>query len=133
MLDFLRTGASERKLRLFLCACCRSVWPFFTDRRSRGSVETAERHADGLAPHKHLRAARRGAYILLGEELGWREDEVESLLDTAAGELHFESGHEQNARIAAAVASARVSADKVSQRGAGQVLWMLLWPGGRAS
>src|SRR4051812_21559168 len=39
---------SGRKLRLFGCACCRSVWTLLADERSRKSVEAAESWADGL-------------------------------------------------------------------------------------
>ncbi len=37
-----------RKLRLFACACCRSVWHLLHDSRSREGVELAEACSDGL-------------------------------------------------------------------------------------
>jgi hypothetical protein len=46
MSEFLRGKASERKLRLFACACCRAVSPLFHDEYSRKAVKTAERYAD---------------------------------------------------------------------------------------
>jgi hypothetical protein len=47
MLEYLRSRASNRRLRLFAVACCRKVWPYLQDQRSRQAVETAESYADG--------------------------------------------------------------------------------------
>src|SRR5437764_190574 len=60
MLVFLcREGASDRKLRLFGCACCRQVWHQMTSKRSRNAVETAERYANGECDRATLQRARR--------------------------------------------------------------------------
>jgi hypothetical protein len=61
MVEFLRGKASERKLRLFACACSRRVWHLLGDRRSRLAVEVAERFADGLLGETELITAEKGA------------------------------------------------------------------------
>jgi hypothetical protein len=59
MLRFLGPRATDRKLRLFLCACCYSVWDGLPE-WCRKAVEVGEQYADGLA-NKHVRllAARQ--------------------------------------------------------------------------
>jgi hypothetical protein len=65
MLQFLRSSgrASDRKLRLFICACGRRLWPWLVQEASRQAVEVAERFAEGLAPVEHLAQAWRAASL----------------------------------------------------------------------
>jgi hypothetical protein len=49
MLEFLRGKASDQKLRLFACACCRRIWPLITHRRAREIIASVELRAEGLA------------------------------------------------------------------------------------
>jgi hypothetical protein len=78
MLEFLRGKASDRKLRLFACACCRHTWALVADDRERmvahgcnpvevglasqeadlawRAAAAAERYADGLTDLAELRA-----------------------------------------------------------------------------
>jgi hypothetical protein len=52
---------TDRKLRLFACACCRWIWNRITEDWGRHAVEIAERHADGLATAEELNAAHEAA------------------------------------------------------------------------
>jgi hypothetical protein len=53
MLEFLRGNASERKLRLFACACCRGVW-LRLPVQVKEAVATVERYCDGAADNQEF-------------------------------------------------------------------------------
>jgi hypothetical protein len=72
MLDFLRGTASERKLRLFACACVRRAWHLLTD-TGRQAVEAAEVYADGMIGKEPLQAVRRAAYEPIADSIAVAE------------------------------------------------------------
>ncbi|AMV27472.1 hypothetical protein VT84_23935 [Gemmata sp. SH-PL17] len=47
MFKVIWRNISERKLRLFTCACCRRIWHLLSERLTRPAVKLAERFADG--------------------------------------------------------------------------------------
>jgi hypothetical protein len=55
MLEFLRGKVSDRKLRLFACACCRRLWHCEGGLAGQNEVDVAERFADGLVTRKALK------------------------------------------------------------------------------
>jgi len=57
----LQRVASERKLKLYACACCRHIWHLIVDQRSREAVEIAERCAEGMANEGEKEAALQAA------------------------------------------------------------------------
>lgn len=63
LLEALRAagGVSERKLRLWACACVRRVWQYLGDPRTRRAVEVVEAFADGQLGIEELLIAAKEA------------------------------------------------------------------------
>ena len=57
MLKYLHGKATDRKMRLFGCACCRLIWDLFPDRLNRDMVVAIEDHPDGAFSDPDLDAA----------------------------------------------------------------------------
>jgi hypothetical protein len=90
MLEFLRDSgkASDRKLRLFVCGCCRRMWRLLRDERGRQAVEVAEQVVDGAAGAGEVASAarnrRRSAALSAAEDALDRAAEAAICLDTFA-------------------------------------------------
>jgi hypothetical protein len=72
----LRPRLSERKLRLFACACLRQAWHLLPPGCRREAVEVSERFADGLAADAELADVRRRCweeFAAPGGPFGWLE------------------------------------------------------------
>src|SRR6516164_8059507 len=70
-------GFSERKHRLFACACCRSYWTSKTPTFVRDAVNSSEQAADGLLGWVKLGQAERRVRLLAGN----RRDRVSALAE----------------------------------------------------
>ena len=57
LLEFMRGKASDRKLRLIACACCRRVWNLLSNKHCRKALITAEAYADAKVSEEKLRFA----------------------------------------------------------------------------
>jgi hypothetical protein len=58
---------SDRKLRLFACACCRRIWRRLCDKRSQSAVLTAELYADSRCSLPELTQALADAQAAYNE------------------------------------------------------------------
>jgi hypothetical protein len=101
---------SNRKLRLFVVACCRRVWPMLIDLRSRHAVEAAEALADGQVSRTDMSACRKAAREAARQILNARTRAGLAMAARAAVETTAPSRHEAGAgsdHAARAVADAK--------------------------
>jgi hypothetical protein len=119
LVRFLEGRASDRKLRLFACACCRRVWHLLPDERSRKAVEFAERCDDRTGDDE--RVAVRGLAYQAAGDLAARYRQMSSDLLDATSPLYREAWMYLRAANAATLTvaddageAARVAADRTA-------------------
>jgi hypothetical protein len=103
MLGFLGGKASERKLRLFACACCGRISDLL-DRIGTQAVEVAERYADGLSAADEQQATENLAWWG-ADGLNYEEDHV------------WNAGWAAHAAVEGNAASAAALAARAARRG----------------
>ncbi len=102
LIPFIQGKASDRKLRLFACACCRRGWVLLI-KKCRKSLETAERYADGESSEAKLRLAGMNARVA-ARVYQRREETAEGIIMSAvAGTCERWIGHISDAVRNAAI------------------------------
>jgi hypothetical protein len=84
MLHFLGNGLSDRKFRLFACACCRRFWHLLSGPMAQPAVEAAERYADGLISFNQLEDTACGRWSEIELVAGVSQDKVLRAVQAAA-------------------------------------------------
>src|SRR5205085_9131094 len=94
MLRSLRGRASDRKLRLFACACWQRLRHLLQAGHLRWFLGLLEAHADGVVPRQELRAARQATWVAVGPLAPGRPT-AETRERLAARRLVLWGAHEQ--------------------------------------
>jgi hypothetical protein len=93
LLNCLRDKASNRKLRLFACACCQTWEPIRNDPDASKALEMMERYADGLIPRPDYVPTRRDALQTIVRSIRSRH------AYSTACNVNHDLGHRLNAWI----------------------------------
>src|SRR5262245_6114162 len=93
LLELLRGRASERKLRLFLVACCRRVTALIPDQQRRAVVEIARRfppEIDEIEDVWHVFGRALGAVERFADGLATKEEYEEAEEEALRYHRHYE-------------------------------------------
>jgi hypothetical protein len=82
---------TQRKARLFGCACCRRLVDQMPE-EGRRAIEVVERHVDGLASREEVDAARRAFTARFGQESG-RAFHINVAMTYLMGEAQLDPAH----------------------------------------
>jgi hypothetical protein len=116
MLEFLHGNASERKLRLFSCACCRRIARLLTHEPGLRAVEVAEQYADARQTREELDQAAEAVWPLCDPPTGTRPRYAVIRAHVAAATAATPDLSVSRALAAAAAAVAAAASDRGSPR-----------------
>jgi hypothetical protein len=91
MLRFLEGKVSERKLRLFVVACCRRVPRLMREDVCRRAVDLAERFADGAVSRTDLEEVRNVVAREAAQGRGWSAHRAVRIIASSCADPHFTS------------------------------------------
>lgn len=109
MLRDLCREASDRKLHLFACACCRRNWHLLPNEQARRNIEIAERRADGVATEED-QAAEGDFDFAEWDRTSGLNDYVYAYATEAVTQLGHENGYDAAAGAADQASAAAATA-----------------------
>jgi hypothetical protein len=110
-----RTKDGRRRLRLFGCACCRSLIHLFPDEPFWSVVDVAERLAEGAATQAELDAALEGAGPVRREGEADHVWQARNCLHVAVGRLRESAANTTDACFWIRTALHRLRADEAAE------------------
>jgi hypothetical protein len=97
ILEFLRGSASDRKLRLFACACCGRIGHLFADDHDREALAVIEQFADGRGTQSELVVVRtrapRAIFEAAGDDAAVTAASTSAICASLLAEQHGDLNH----------------------------------------